>query len=175
MGMDLVYVRFPARLLDLGLRDRTAGQRLAQGASPLPLGPGEAIEDIDVGRSERALYQILGSQDGRDYWSVSDPEDWLKRALLGAHPFPHGCDPRIYGPSQHLTPAEVTGVAARLEAIDEAAFRERYAGYVARHGRLRPDLGDDGVEMYLIPNFARLRRFYLEAGRQGQAVVITPV
>jgi hypothetical protein len=174
MGMDLVYVRFPERLLDLGLRDRTAGQRLAQGAAPLPLAPGETMEDIVLGRSERSLYRILGKQDGRDYWDGSDPEDWVKRALIGARPFPHGCDPHIYGPSRYLTPADVGAVADGLDPLEESGFRERYGRYIARHGRLRPDLGDDGLETYLLPNFDKLRQFYLKARRYGQAVVITP-
>ncbi len=174
MGMDLVYVRFPERLLELALRDKQAARALAGGAPPAALASDESMEDIDLARQQRSLYRVLADSGSLEYWDSSDPNDWVKLALIGERLLPDGCDPSVYGPSRYLTSARVLEIAARLEPTDDTSFRASYERFISRNGLLRPDLGGDNFETTLLPQFKALRRFYLEARRQKQAVVITP-
>ncbi len=174
MGLDLVYVRCPQRFLELAQHERTAAESLASGIAPIPLVLGETIEDVDLGRSERYLYRILSFPERGEYWDSDSSADWVRHALLGAEVLPFGCDPNIYGPSRFLVAAAVSTIAGRLAPTNDELFRARYDALVSRDGIIRPDLGRDDFEGYLLPHFQRLRTFYTKAGDADQAVVITP-
>jgi hypothetical protein len=121
--------------------------------------------ELRGGRSENALYRLLGPP-GADLLNSSAPHsDWAGLALSGDGWLHPGIDTG-YGTPRFLLAAMVRSVAREFEALTEAVFLDRFEEVIRDADRLRG---------YLLPNYACLRRFYLAAARDEQAVIVTPM
>lgn len=158
VGVDFTYVRCAESLIALAGKDRHLAELLMSGG-------GGAVESIDIGRSENALYRLLGPP-GADLLNFSDPHsDWAGLALSGDGWLHPGIDTG-YGTPRFLLAAVVRSIAREFEALTEAVFLDRFEDVIRDADRLRG---------YLLPNYACLRRFYLDAAREEQAVIVTPL
>ncbi len=157
MGLDLIYVRCAEALIAAARSDRRLAEELIGGG-------GGATEAIDIGRSEDRLYRLLGPFGSVHLGFSAAHDDWAGLALSGDAWLHPGIDTG-YGTPRFLVPAAVATIARQLEPLTEAAFVARFEGVVDDAARLRD---------HLLPNFLRLRRFYLDAARAQQAVVVTP-
>jgi hypothetical protein len=154
VGLDLIYVRCAEPLIAAAQRDRAVAESLMHGGSG-------ATETIDIGRSEDTLYRLLHG----GTLSISDDHDhWAGLALVGDGWLHWGIDTG-YGSPRFLLPPQVAMIARELAPLVDAVLVERYQDVIRDDARLHG---------YVLPNFARLRRFYGDAANAHEAVVVTP-
>jgi hypothetical protein len=153
VGLDLIYVRCAEPLIEAAHRDRALAKSLMYG--------GGASETMDIGRSADTLYRLFHG----GTLSISDDHDhWAGLALVGDGWLHFGIDTG-YGSPRFLLPPQVEMVARELAPLTDAVFVARYQDVIRDDARLHD---------YVLPNFARLRRFYCDAAREREAVVVTP-
>lgn len=118
---------------------------------------------VDLDKAWHGLHWLLtGSADPTD--------DVASEAILGGDPAGEDLG---YGPARLLAPERVQLVAAALQGMGRDALRQRVDLNAMAGAGLYPDIWDedDVFDAYLAPAYERLRSFYVDASRTGQAVI----
>ncbi|MEV4702383.1 YfbM family protein [Actinoplanes sp. NPDC049316] len=123
---------------------------------------GEA--EVDLDKAWHGIHFLLAG----NAWETTPGAG---EAVLGGDPIAEeeGHDARL------LTPDQVAAIAAGLRDVDAAALRSRYDAAALKEAEIYPGIWDedDVLDTYLLPNFDKLRSFYLTAAGQHQAVLLT--
>ena len=143
---------------------------------------GSGEREVDVDKAWHGIHWLLtGSGDDRPpaprkkgLFRKAEPApepgaEWLP--VLGGDPVG---DDEGYGPARLLRPEQVAAVAQALGPITPEVLASRVDLAAMDAEGLYPSIWDedDVYETYLGPNYAALREFYLEAARDGAAVLL---
>lgn len=98
-------------------------------------------------------------------------DDGLENVLLGGEPLPRRTS---FGPVRRLAPAEVARLATALGEWTSAEFRDSYdADFLEDNATPPGDWDREDRCAWLVEHFERLRAFFAESAKRGQAVLIS--
>jgi len=143
-------------------------QQIAAARAPAPSG-GPALDPEDLGRDlhiEKAWHGVHFLLCGVP---AAAPPPLGDAVLGGAEVGPDAG----YGPARYLEAEQVAALAAALQELPPAEVADRYDAVLLDAQEIYPDgwSGEDRVE-WMRESYARLRDFYLDAGREGLAVLL---
>ena len=121
--------------------------------------------ELDVDKAWHAIHYLLTGT----AWEIGEG---AAAAILGGTEI--GEDGG-YGPARLMSREMVRAIAAELDELDVEVLRARFDPAAIAAANIYPNVWDRGIEEfdeYLGPHYANLRRFYLTAAANDQAVLL---
>ncbi len=144
------------------MRQRVATARRPEAPGPADLDPSELGPELDLEEAWHAVRFLLW---GSGAEAGPQPGD----VVTGGQPVGRELG---QGPLRYLEADQVTAVANALEPIAPTALAERFsAARLEDHGIHPGGWSDDGRRDWIREAYSRLRDFYLDAARNGRAVL----
>jgi hypothetical protein len=157
MSMTGQFLRVSPTILRWLLADTTRIQPLFEASE-------DDGEVLDVEKAWHGLHYLLTG----DPWAGDSA---LADVVLGGTEL--GPD-MGYGPARYLTPERVAAAAGALASMTRDELRRRYDPSTMSRHRIYPDIWmdphDDGLG-FLMPSFARVRAYYLDAAAKRHAMM----
>lgn len=125
----------------------------------------DSLERLDIDKTWHVIHFLLNG----DPWAGEGP---LGKVVLGGTE----CTADLgYGPARFLAPADVRAAAAALAGITAEDLLARFDAEAVKRAEIYPvDAWSGSAEdrEYIGDNFNKLKAFFAQAGKAGQAVVL---
>jgi len=159
MSMVCNYLKLSEAQLAAILEDPETASDLAYPES------GEILDALDLDKSWHLIHFLLTGET----WSGEPP---LGNVVLGGTELPE--TDAGYGPFRYLVPSEVREASNALASITAEDLWARFDAKQVKEAKVYPSpwIGDSTEREYVTQNYEALRRYFTEAARSGNAMLL---